>query len=256
MPSRIYGIKYWVKLTALDSKSITGQCFNYGASNANYIYIELTDDYLIKNIKRFGGFGCLLPVSDSQVIICSENGKLTLYNRTEDLSITQVKNIYISGVSNLLFAIITPNRKKLIIFYPSSINTNIIIGLKISIFNIEDILNYTGISSNDTVKPIQNQTLDLSYTGYIDSPQNDARFYINNSGTRLAYYWIPYYSFNGYLCELNCTEDKQNLLGIKYKNETFVKIKSDEYTARASDVIKDKTFIGKTGQPETGTMEV
>ena len=155
-----------------------------------------------------------------------------------------------------MFAIITPNRKKLIIFYATSVTSNIVTGLNLRIFNVEDILNYTGTSSSDTVKSIQNKNLDLSYTDSINLPQNNARFYINNSGTRLAYYWIPYYSFNGYLCELNCTENKQNLLGIKYKNETFVKIKSDEYTARASDVMKDKTFIGKTGQPETGTMEV
>lgn len=257
--NKICGIKDLGRLFALDSKSILGQCFNYGSSNATYIYIELTDDYLIKAKKNLGGRGCFLPVSDTQILACNESGKLTLYNRDIYLNTTKVKTIYLAQASWILFATITPNRKKIIIFYSTSINNYLVTGLKISIFNVDDILNYAGTSSSDTVQPIQNQTLDLSYTGYIYSPQDNARYYINSSGSRIIYYWGPsssYGIFNGYLCELNCTENKQNLLGIKYKNETFVKIKSDEYTARITDVIKGKTFIGKSGEPETGTLEV
>ena len=58
------------------------------------------------------------------------------------------------------------------------------------------------------------------------------------------------------MCILSNTENKKNFLGIKYKGEFFSKIKKDQFTATPSDVATGKTFIGKNGEAETGTLEV
>lgn len=50
--------------------------------------------------------------------------------------------------------------------------------------------------------------------------------------------------------------DKENIIGVKYKEQYFYNKNISGLTATTQDVIKGKTFIGAKGTPETGIMEV
>lgn len=51
-------------------------------------------------------------------------------------------------------------------------------------------------------------------------------------------------------------KDYSEIIGLKYKNDYYYKMSSNILTARPEDVVLGKTFIGKLGEQETGTMEV
>lgn len=52
------------------------------------------------------------------------------------------------------------------------------------------------------------------------------------------------------------SQDIENLIAVKYKNEYFSKVQPQTLSASQSDVRAGKTFIGYAGYPETGTTEV
>lgn len=52
------------------------------------------------------------------------------------------------------------------------------------------------------------------------------------------------------------SKDYSRIIGVKYKDDYYYKTTSDILTARPEDVASGKTFIGKAGEQETGTMEV
>ena len=82
----------------------------------------------------------------------------------------------------------------------------------------------------------------------------------NLDGTRIQIYRISTQSvtYNGGLYLYTATNkiDTENIVGLKYKGEYYLKQGADGLTASAGDVVKSKTFIGSKGVPETGTMEV
>lgn len=152
-------------------------------------------------------------------------------------------------------AMVTPDKKKLITICSKYTNSSSIPSgtLSIAIFKIEDIINGT---EKSTIAPVQKNS--ISFSNLPSSVAITDSFVVTNTnGTKIIFYFPDYDSdFKGYMCILNNTENKQNFLGIKYKGEFFSKIKQDQFTAIPSDVATGKTFIGKAGEAETGTMEV
>ena len=51
-------------------------------------------------------------------------------------------------------------------------------------------------------------------------------------------------------------KDYSEIIGLKYKGNYYYKMASNILTAKPEDVTLGKTFIGKAGEQETGTMEV
>ena len=54
---------------------------------------------------------------------------------------------------------------------------------------------------------------------------------------------------------LTTSLDIENIIGVKYKNQFFMKIQNHLLTAGGGDVRAGKTYIGWMGYPETGTAE-
>lgn len=61
---------------------------------------------------------------------------------------------------------------------------------------------------------------------------------------------------NKFMKTLLTTEDTENIIAIKYKNQYFSKVQPQLLSAGGPDVRAGKTFIGWMGYPETGTLEV
>lgn len=58
------------------------------------------------------------------------------------------------------------------------------------------------------------------------------------------------------LTALTTSLDLENIIGVKYKNQFFMKVAPNLLTAGGGDVKEGKTFIGWMGYPETGTGRV
>ena len=60
---------------------------------------------------------------------------------------------------------------------------------------------------------------------------------------------------SGLLTSLTTSLDIENIIGVKYKNQFFMKTQNHLLTAGGGDVRAGKTYIGWMGYPETGTAE-
>ena len=80
----------------------------------------------------------------------------------------------------------------------------------------------------------------------------------NSDGTRIQFYRTASADYMDKIGLYTATNkiDTENIVGLKYKGEYYMKQSSNGLTASAGDVVKSKIFIGSKGVPETGTMEV
>ena len=65
-----------------------------------------------------------------------------------------------------------------------------------------------------------------------------------------------YINDNGFLHLFTSKNDFSTIVALSYGGEYYYKRNASSLTARPNDVIKDKIFIGNSGVPERGTLEV
>lgn len=64
------------------------------------------------------------------------------------------------------------------------------------------------------------------------------------------------YAYDGNNGAIYLSKDYSRVIGVKYNGDYYYKGISDVLTAKPEDVVAGKTFIGKQGEQEVGTMEV
>ena len=232
-----YGISSIGASLSLDDKIISTSTLTDSDSRTCSAFIELNESLKLSASRLESGNKLYMSLSDTQLICCSlgdsTNGLiyLSVYNKTSNLSnqyidISKVKGVYSKydedNLKSPIFAMITQNKDKLIVFLGEFGTWRYVKSgtLAIAIFNIDDIIN---AEDGAVIEPIQKQPLTLIANS--DVPATAFCYATNYNMTRILFY-MPQYSsgnFNGYLCILNRTEDRQKLLGVKYKNQFFAK---------------------------------
>ena len=193
--------------------------------------------------------------------------KMVLYNFTEEFTIsnaTKVKTIYFTHNIGS-YTLIT-----MYIGYATADNKNLIMLLggqrqqtssdielynsKIFVLDINTILT----AEDETTIDVK-QSISCPEFNYISSTIGR---YINATGntndTRIQI-TVPYSTIEDkdkFMKTLLTTEDTENIIAIKYKNQYFSKVQPQTLSAGGPDVRAGKTFIGWMGYPETGTLEV
>jgi len=124
--------------------------------------------------------------------------------------------------------------------------------LKILIFNTSDILN---TDANTNVFPINVITVNFSTS--ITNGTYDHLFNMQSDlGTSKIHIWCDSATNRVAQIQTLTSDITNNLIGIKYKNKFFRSTNINLLSATASDVITGKTFIGSSGNVETGTLEI
>ena len=113
------------------------------------------------------------------------------------------------------------------------------------IFDLNEIVEAAG--TDETVAPITELQLggdksSAAFEYFKNTVGNEAILYSKNKDYEML--------------RLSAGEDRNNIIGVRYKNKTFYNVFNHSLTAGQGDVREGKTFIGWMGYPETGTMEV
>ena len=195
--------------------------------------------------------------------------KMVLYNFTEEFDKnddTKVKTIYFirnienAPVSKMYIGYVTADNKNIVMLLgrPEGGPTTIVEvkNSKIVVFDINTILtaeNGTTIAVKQVIPCLEFNAISPYIGQHIIAlgNTNDTRIQIT----------VPYdadttRNTNRFMKTLLTTEDTENIIGIKYKNQYFSKVQPQTLSAGGPDVRAGKTFIGWMGYPETGTMEV
>lgn len=115
----------------------------------------------------------------------------------------------------------------------------------LTIYDLNEIIEAAGTEN------IVDSKLDIAMGG--DKSRASFKYFKNTAGNET----ILYSQNKDYeMFRLSSGEDKNRIIGVKYKNKTFYNVFNHSLTAGQGDVREGKTFIGWIGYPETGTMEV
>lgn len=235
------------------------------ADNRNYITTvnEYGSPNEYSNAPSMNGIICDVIYYNNQQYFFNINGKsVWIYSFTiEAGKITNVNsiknvNLKINNISANIFSVIdrgfiTVDNSRLIILLQYTQGSNKY-GV-ICVFDIDEI--FTTESGGEI---IEKQSYTLPFYLYSDSSQNQKAEYLSNlDGTKILITNIVGTDIQDrYMYSMTNSIDVTNLIGIKYKNQFFGKIKPELLTAGQGDVREGKTFIGWMGYPEVGTMEV
>lgn len=192
--------------------------------------------------------------------------KMELYDFTEAFTVsnaTKVKTIYFthdivnSGTVVCYIGYVTADNKNIITLLAGTVTggaTGELHNSKIVVLDINTILTAedgTTIDIKQSIPCLEFNKMD-DYEGmYLNATgnTNDTRIQIT----------VPYSATEDkdkFMKTLLTTEDIENIIAIKYKNQYFSKVQPQLLSAGGPDVRAGKTFIGWMGYPETGTMEV
>lgn len=109
---------------------------------------------------------------------------------------------------------------------------------------VQDISNILTVEENSELEYEQYSSLSKfeygSYNEVLSQNQDGTRTFIGSSKSTTS---------------LTTSLDIENIIGVKYKNQFFMKIQNHLLTAGGGDVRAGKTYIGWMGYPETGTAE-
>lgn len=189
--------------------------------------------------------------------------KLKIYNLSIEsgkVSSTLIKTINLSTPTVasrvylyvLSWGIVSRDSSKLAIIVGAIPHTsNFIDNASILFYDISDIM---ALEEGATLDYIQIEYL----YDFIYNSKNLVNFQDTN-GTRIymgCSYNMGVSSEKGFFETLETTLDLENIIGVKYKNQFFMKVAPNLLTAGGGDVKEGKTFIGWMGYPETGTGKV
>lgn len=182
--------------------------------------------------------------------ISSESGKMSTEIEKE-LNVNIENNVY-NKISEELY--ITPDNTRLIALAYTKSGSYSFKNLKIVIFDISNIFE---IEDGSDISPIQ--TYALSSTEY--NFRTGIYFKLNGDGTLIRAFLSNEErqadNTTKFPIKTGITTSSQgDIIGIKYKNKFFYNMQPEALTASNSDVLNGKIFIGNTGYPQTGTMEV
>lgn len=239
---------------------------NYlSSSTISYIIKNEENNALSNNLRISGlsGYNCLVNYNNQRYILGVGYNNLLSINTFEDLGnvITGnlVKNVRLKSTVSTLSAgyalvpvFVTNDSKKLIaILAPSS--SKPYKSSVICVYNIEDIFN----TLDEGIDSEQEYSIPFDwYNNYYGYDYENYNEFCNINSTRIQIVNIRDSDGQGHMYTLTNSIDVNNLIGIKYKNQFFGKIKPELLTAGQGDVREGKTFIGWMGYPEVGTMEV
>ena len=147
--------------------------------------------------------------------------------------------------------IVTKDGNKLIIIAGST-SSNTALNSAILVYDISNILTLEDSSTLDYVQIEYLSKWEYAIKNWVSMQSNDGtRTYIGSS-YNFNYDARP----NNFFKTLEISLDLENIIGVKYKNQFFMKVAPNLLTAGGGDVKEGKTFIGWMGYPETGTGKV
>ena len=230
-----------------------------------------TENYMDGILFSYSNFTDLIEINGSiygiEVTKDDTKIKMVLYNFTEEFKIsnaTKVKTIYFThniGSYTLITMYIgyaTADNKNLIMLLGGQRQQTIsdieLYNSKIVVLDINTILtaeDETTIDVKQSISCPEFNYISRTIGRYINATgnTNDTRIQIT----------VPYSTTEDkdkFMKTLLTTEDTENIIAIKYKNQYFSKVQPQLLSAGGPDVRAGKTFIGWMGYPETGTMEV
>lgn len=229
-----------------DDKYLTSFNRSNAQGNTNVPFIAIdTETYDVKVFSMgFYTRGQEVNINGSNMFIRNDYRALTLISHSingSSYTTETIKTLYTeldSGeyISNF---VLSPDNTKMICI------TNSKDYWYISVLNIENIT-------------INDETVVKREYKYILEPHSSAYLYRICKGDGGSYI-LSYVGDNEYsktMAVLTAEFDKNNVVGIKYKDKYFYNIPSNVLTAGQGDVRTGKTFVGWMGYPEIGNMEV
>lgn len=232
-----------------------------------------TDGYpvAILNTQTQGVNGVITILNNMDILLCIQTNKILVYNIIYDngqtLSLTQIKSLNINtghygfispsfSTGDNTYAIVTGKRE-------NSIRSQ----TDLVIFNIEEILTE---ENGETLHNVEIKALAYQEEPTTYAPSAFLYSITHNYGGDLLRIFIhgilnihnsvytPYINSTAIETSesLIGTLDNQNMIGVKYKNELYLRMKPQILSAGGGDVRSGKTFIGWQGTIETGTLEV
>ena len=217
--------------TSLYISTVKGEILNGGVLNVITVSYDVPAELKIYNLSI-------------------ESGKVssTLIKKIKLSTPTVSSRVYLNV---LPWGIVSRDSSKLAIIVGATPHTsNFIDNASILFYDISDIMT---LEEGATLDYIQIEYLyDFTYNS-----KNLVNFQDTNS-TRIymgCSYNMSVSSGKGFFETLETTLDLENIIGVKYKNQFFMKVAPNLLTAGGGDVKEGKTFIGWMGYPETGTAE-
>ena len=187
--------------------------------------------------------------------------KSMTYNGDNGFDVQDEKTIYINlgiDVNNTFVGYVTKDNSKFIVL-TGDLDTN---GYSVSsgrIFVID--MNTLMSAENETIIEVKQTIACPELNSGMESEEDNMAIVGNLNDTRIQVIAASgiYGSTedeNKFMKTLLTTEDTENIIAIKYKNQYFSKVQPQLLSAGGPDVRAGKTFIGWMGYPETGTLEV
>lgn len=227
------GSNYWI--FKVSESNMPSAVIDTGFANAAGSIIYYNNQFYSIGVNSNTAWIYTLNISNTQVeYILVKSVKLT----TEYLS---------DAIYNINPCLITKNIQKLIVIRAKR-NGNLINSSVICVYDISTLFS----TSESELEAEQSYTIPFTWT----YSSNKFNVFSNANSTRLQIVNLVDSDNQGHMYTLINSIDVNNLIGIKYKNQFFGKIKSELLTAGQGDVREGKTFIGWMGYPEVGTMEV
>lgn len=217
--------------TYLSMHAVKGEIINGGVLNVIIVSNSVPAELKIYNLSIEAG-----------------NVSSTLIKTINLRTPTVASNVYLSV---LPWGIISRDSGKLAIIVGATPHSNTFIdNASILFYDISDIMT---LEEGATLDYIQIEYL----YDFIYNSKNLVNFQDTNS-TRIymgCSYNMGASSEKGFFETLETTLDLENIIGVKYKNQLFMKVAPNLLTAGGLDVRKGKTYIGWMGYPETGIAE-
>lgn len=198
----------------------------------------------LMSLKQSSYYGGLINVKNTNLLVYGRSSYFTIYSHDiASGTLVEGNKIYhktllgSSNSSDICKLHSTIDGKKIIALRGYA-NVPSYTHCTVQIYDVETLLS---LNNEDTIEPEKEFVLNTS----IDI-HNISR---NINGNKFIIAGSEMYKI---FTDLNT----ENLIGVKYKNEYFYKIKPNILTAGQGDVRTGKTYIGWQGYIETGTMEV
>lgn len=187
--------------------------------------------------------------------------KSMTYNGDNGFDVQDEKIVYINlgiEINHTFVGYVTKDNSKFIVL-TGDLDTNGYVVSSGRIFVID--MNTLMSAENETIIEVKQTILCPELNSGRESEEEDMAIVGNLNDTRIqviaaSNIYDSTIDKNKFMKTLLTTEDTENIIAIKYKNQYFSKVQPQLLSAGGPDVRAGKTFIGWMGYPETGTMEV
>ena len=222
------------------------------SKGVSYLFCYISEDYIPEPIYNLTNCKSAIKIPGTDYVFCVTQRVVSVYKETYEESsstptYTKLKQVLVNqdtfsstSPMDMVSALAMPDGNTLLVI-AAVYTMNTYKDAKIITLNVSDIIN----AEADT---------EIEISSVIDLLASNSSAYYPLLAT--TDYTRIFSNYSSRIFEIKQELDNENIVGIKYKDQYFYSSKSKLLTAAATDVANGKTFIGNSGYPETGTMEV